>query len=331
MGPELLPEQAPPGMPQVPRLALERYHEGSRPGRRDDDRVLAMVVEGGGERGVISAGMGLVWEQLGLTRTVDVMYGVSSGAFTGLYMASGIGALGANNFERTANSDFSSLWRLLRQDEPVAKLDEYLIDGIISHHIPLLEAGLPDGPEFRAVGADVNERSVVVMAGFDTAREALQASRASASNPLLSGEPTVFRGREITDGGLLNSNPYDLALEAGATDVIVLRSRPVEYGKPGLPEPLVKALGPLLPNILALLMERSELYNRQAAKLLELSAEGGPVFQVVPSPDVPRISRTEHSVPKVRAGLKAGAQAMAAVFGIDGVELQQQPTVYAAG
>ncbi len=48
------------------QLAWRRAHAGSRPGARTDGAKLGLVVEGGGMRGVISAGSLMTLYELGL-------------------------------------------------------------------------------------------------------------------------------------------------------------------------------------------------------------------------------------------------------------------------
>ena len=64
---------------------VERAHKGSEPGRRSDDHSVALVVEGGIMRGVVSAGMLLGLEALGLRNSFDAVYGTSSGAANAAY------------------------------------------------------------------------------------------------------------------------------------------------------------------------------------------------------------------------------------------------------
>ena len=61
-------------------LILHRARTGSRPRHRDDGATVALCIEGGGMRGVVSAGMVVAIEQLGILRAFDRIYGASAGA-----------------------------------------------------------------------------------------------------------------------------------------------------------------------------------------------------------------------------------------------------------
>jgi len=58
---------------------------GSRPGHRTDPYKLGLVVQGGGMRGVVSAGALTVLHFLGLRRVFDATYGSSAGAMNLTY------------------------------------------------------------------------------------------------------------------------------------------------------------------------------------------------------------------------------------------------------
>lgn len=71
----------------VAKLLHERKRTGSEcsEGERPDGCKVALVVEGGGMRGCISAGMICAIHHLGLRDSVDVVYGSSAGSMIGAY------------------------------------------------------------------------------------------------------------------------------------------------------------------------------------------------------------------------------------------------------
>jgi predicted patatin/cPLA2 family phospholipase len=73
---------------EVLRALAARRRTGSWPGARDDGLRIALVIEGGGMRGVISAGMALTLDELGLVPAFDAVYGASAGAITGAWLLS---------------------------------------------------------------------------------------------------------------------------------------------------------------------------------------------------------------------------------------------------
>lgn len=63
-----------------------RYREDSRPGARSDDHKVALAVEGGGMRGVLSAAMVTAIKDRGLRNAFDEIYAVSAGAVNSAYL-----------------------------------------------------------------------------------------------------------------------------------------------------------------------------------------------------------------------------------------------------
>src|SRR4051794_4948860 len=103
-------------MPQHPtaKLLLDRRLAGSRPGARSDRRRVALIIEGGGMRGVVSAGMVAALEQLELQEVFDGVFGASAGAVTGAYFIAGQARYGTTIFyEDINNRKFIDLTRLL--------------------------------------------------------------------------------------------------------------------------------------------------------------------------------------------------------------------------
>src|ERR1700709_834693 len=73
----------------VVALIRRRREESSTPGHREDGRRIALVIEGGGMRGVVSAGMTAAIEQLGLRDAFDEVHGASAGAFNAAFLLAG--------------------------------------------------------------------------------------------------------------------------------------------------------------------------------------------------------------------------------------------------
>jgi Patatin-like phospholipase len=74
----------------VRELIQHRYQQQSMPGHRstNDTAILALSIEGGGMRGCVSAGMVAAIASLGLSNTIDRVYGSSAGSVVGAYFIS---------------------------------------------------------------------------------------------------------------------------------------------------------------------------------------------------------------------------------------------------
>jgi predicted acylesterase/phospholipase RssA len=73
---------------EVLRALAARHRAGSQPLARDDGLRIALIIEGGAMRGIISAGMALTLDELGLVPAFDAVYGASAGAITGAWLLS---------------------------------------------------------------------------------------------------------------------------------------------------------------------------------------------------------------------------------------------------
>jgi Patatin-like phospholipase len=73
---------------EVLRALASRAQAGSQPRARDDGLRIALAIEGGGMRGIISAGRALALHELGLVPAFDAVYGASAGAITGAWLLS---------------------------------------------------------------------------------------------------------------------------------------------------------------------------------------------------------------------------------------------------
>ena len=297
-------------------LIDQRVAEGSRPGQRSDNRILAIAIEGGGMSAAFSAGMCAAYEQLGLLDlTVDRIYGSSAGSLNGSYTAMGQAAIGAQNYVDTANFNFFNPGRLLL-GRSVINFD-FLFNKIIAKKRPYDLIKLNSGVEFKAIGVDLDTKSLELMSGFESEDEVMQAVRASCAIPLVGGREAVdFRGKHIADGGLLQSMPYQAAFDDGATDVLVFRSKPASYRKTGYHRAVVETAKrySLHPSVPDLLEHRPERYNSDAEYLQVATRSDSKLLQIAPPEDCSRVSQLEVSTKKVEQALAVGAESVKAVL-----------------
>jgi predicted patatin/cPLA2 family phospholipase len=292
-------------------LLLARAAERSRPRRRTDPYVVALVVEGGGMRGALTAGMCRVLEGAGLMASIDRVYGCSSGALSGCFAAAGQASLWAASFEDLACRTFIDPSRALR-GRPVIDL-EFLFDQVIARRRPLSDAGLASGPELRAVAVAASRAELRVLGDLGSAADVLAAARASCSIPVLTGAPPTFRGETLVDGGLLEPIPYRTALREGSTHVLVLRSRDAGYRAPPPGRIAERALARSHPELLPLLRSSSDRYNRDAAELER--APGHPqVRQIAVPPGSSIVPRFSIDRARIAASVQLGATTMMAAL-----------------
>jgi predicted patatin/cPLA2 family phospholipase len=295
-------------------LLRKRARAGSVPGRREDPHVVCLAVEGGGMRGAVPAGMCLALEEAGLIASFDRIYGCSSGALAGCFTAAGQAALWATSFEDAACRAFIDPRRALRR-RPVLDLG-YLFERVIRSRRPLSADGLARGPELRAIAVAEREAALRVLAGFTDPDDALAAVRASCTIPLLAGEPRLYRGERLVDGGLLEPIPYRTALREGATHVLVLRSRPATFRNPTRIRATELAVGRAHPRLAPLLRTCHARYNEHAAEL-EALAGGATVRQVAPPPGARLVGRFSVDAERIGESVRIGIASMRAALSLE--------------
>jgi predicted patatin/cPLA2 family phospholipase len=212
--------------PSVLDILRRRVARGSRAPHHDDGARVALCVEGGAMRGVISAGMVSALEHLGLTNVFDAVYGSSAGAINAAYFLAGQAAVGTTiYYEDINNTRFISLWRAVN-GRPIVDLG-FLIDEVAIRRKPLEVARVLAAPSPLAVMAtDAATGRPAVLRNFSTGRELLDAMRAGATMPIVAGHPAAFGAGTYFDASLTEPIPVPTAEAEGHTHILALLTRP---------------------------------------------------------------------------------------------------------
>jgi predicted patatin/cPLA2 family phospholipase len=216
----------------VIKTLLRRRAEGSRPGARNDDERVALVIEGGGMRGVVSAGMTSAIEQLGLRDAFDEVHGASAGAFNAAFLLAGQAAYLTTLYQHGfGDPRFVSVLRALRGG-PAFDMD-FVIEHVWTHDRPLrFDAIQASGIALHCTATDADRATIVDLTDLSADAEIRLALRASGRLPWLAGGPVSFRGMRLLDATLAEAIPVHAA-RAAATHLLVLQTRP--HGVPHTP------------------------------------------------------------------------------------------------
>ena len=289
--------------PRHPVLEVlrDRAREGSRPGSRQDPHRVAIVVEGGGMRGVVSAGMTAALERLGVTGCFDLVVGASAGAINGAALIAGVAREGAAAYHGPlASRKFVNPARALR-GRPVIDVGyvlEYASAGLdAGRH----ERVLASPVSLHCVAVSVETAETVTFSGMRSKTELYEAVLASSRMPWAGGPPVEIDGRRYVDGGLGSAIPVAEALAAGATHVLALQTRP--YGVPRRSASrladvlIVRHLRALNPALATLYRERVGSYERVVLDIERRSldwADGPPyVLGLRPPAGTPVVGQLE--------------------------------------
>ena len=306
----------------VVQAILRRRDEGSKPGQRADGRRIALVIEGGGMRGVVSAGMTAAIEQLGLRDAFDEVHGASAGAFNGAFLLAGqaayLTALYPHGF---GDPSFVNLRDTLRGRRPIFDMD-YVIGEVWRHQRPLrIDAILASGIDLHCTATDADSATIVDLTDLGDGDDIRCAMRASARLPWLAGPPVPFRGRRWLDATLAEAIPVHTA-QTTATDMLVLQTRPqgVQHTplSSGVARLTDRYLANINPALVQLRLTRSERYDELSAELAARATDPSarPAVCVIrPPADALQISQLENRVSALTTagshGLRAAWMALA--------------------
>ena len=299
----------------VVEIIRRRRAEGSRPGARRDRYRVALVIEGGGMRGVVSAAMTAALEQLGLRDAFDEVHGASAGAFNAAFFLAGQAAyLTALYLHGFGDPRFVSFVRAVRGG-PALDMD-YVISDVWTHQRPLrFETLRASSIELHCTATDADRADIVDLAELHEDEEIKCALRASGRLPWLAGPPVHFRGRRLLDATLAEAIPVKTPL-ASATHVLVLQTRPqgvTHAPLSGLVARLTdRYLQGINPTLVALRRTRSERYDELSAALAARAADrrASPSVCVIrPPAGALLVGQLEHRSPALETAASHGLRA----------------------
>jgi uncharacterized protein (TIGR00369 family) len=290
----------------VQEILAERH----RTGHTDDGATVALVIEGGGMRGIVSAAMAAVIEREGLLPSIDMIVGTSAGAVNAAALAVGAaGAMAESYAEVFASPEFIDVRRLVR-GRPA-------IDGsrIVNHVDQLFDVGSAAGGAWNdrlvMVATDVDTGRTEALTGFTDRTDLISSIQASGSLPLLGGDPVVLRGRRWLDGGIVEAVPIVTAAARGATHALVLATRPPgtqpSYGPAdALAERYLRRLNP---ELAAAYRGRPHRYRETLQQVRDGWCHGLSTLALTPRPSDPLPARLERDRAALRAARTAATDA----------------------
>lgn len=243
----------PAGGHPVLEALLARKRSESVPGERTDGMRIGLAVEGGGMKGVISAGACGEILRSGFADCFDAVYGSSAGAMNlTYYLANQPEGIRAYE-EDLVDGGFLDLRRLPalnrgrkgrkgKRNEDGADEDDdeekvqpamdvsYLVDGVMDGTTNralrwdlLMNSRVP----LKVVATSLDTLTPVVLEGpWRGVEDLKQCLKASAAVPTLAGpEPVMWRGQRLVDAAVMEPVPVHAAIADGCTHVLVLCTR----------------------------------------------------------------------------------------------------------
>jgi len=217
--------------PTVIELLHARHANGSVPGARNDNAKIGLIIEGGGMRGAVSAGMVAGLESIGLLHCFDTVYGSSAGTINGAYFIAGQARYCTTIYYQDINNrTFINLARLFG-DTPALSL-EFLLDAVAERIKPLHWDKVINSPiPLIAVASSLIDGRAVALSSFKSKDDLRECLRASARIPVMAGRPVEHRGMRLWDALVYEPIPAKTAIEDQCTHILALLTRPARHAR----------------------------------------------------------------------------------------------------
>ena len=248
----------------------------------------ALILEGGGMRGLYTAGVLDILMKNDIY--TDIAVGVSAGALFGInYKSMQIGRVLRYNIKYAGNPNYTGWKSLLKTGNLMNK--EFWFEDIPFKLDPMdCETYRKNKTEFHAVVTNLQNGKAEYKSIFDLENsECMEYLRASGSLPFCS-KPVIVNGIPYLDGGIADSIPLKEYFKNGYEKAIVVLTRPANYRKNGG----IYGAGLFYkkyPEFVKTLSSRNAIYNEQC-DYVEMLEKEGKIIVIRPSEFVD-ISRTE--------------------------------------
>ncbi len=259
-----------------------------------------LVLEGGGMRGIYTAGVLDVFMEHGIG--FDGVIGTSAGAVHGCSFISGQKGRSIRYYKKYCNEPrFMSIKSFIKTGNVVEtefayhelpeRLDPYDYEGFKRNPTP-----------FYAVCTNLESGKAEYIQITDMLTQ-IDVMRASASLPYFS-QIVEIGGKKYLDGGCADAVAIDAFIEMGYNKNVVVLTRPESYVKKPEMRGVARIKYRKFPNFVKLLKRRHEIYNNTMERIKSLE-ESGDIFVIRPEKDLPA-SRMEHDASVIEATYNCG-------------------------
>ncbi len=275
---------------------------------------LALVVEGGGFKGIYTGAMLAELESYGISPSVfDIIVGSSAGSFNAAYYVAGQAQKGVCVYaDHLHQNKFVSYMGWL-QGRPIMNLD--VLFSITSEAVPLNWRRVVDAKKLYVVATEPHSSRPQLLGPARTPSELLEHVRLSAHVPYISGRLPRRAEGPLFDGSFLAPLPIEQAAELGATHVLALSTRQLNSWRNRLKSTekvALKAVGRRYPNFEKAINDHVALNPHRVRSHLQAMTGGNTSMSlcVVDSPDAPKVRRTEKRTAVLLQALEAGRESM---------------------
>ena len=255
----------------------------------------ALVLEGGGLRGVFTCGVLDAFMERGIQFPLTV--GVSAGACNGLsYMSGQKGRAKASNIDLMDKYHYIGLKYLLTQGciMDFKLLFEEFPEKIIPYDY---DAYFANPNRFVMVTTNCLTGKAEYLEERKDPRRVMEIVRASSSLPFVT-QITYVDSVPMLDGGICDSIPVEYVLAQGFKDITVILTRNRGYRKSEKPNPFLRLFYRKYPKLQDAIANRNREYNR-TMDLIEHLEEEGKITVIRPLKPI-EVDRMEKDTAKLR-------------------------------
>ena len=259
-----------------------------------DDSPAALVLEGGGLRGVFTCGVLDCFMDHGIR--FPFIVGVSAGACNGLsYMSGQRGRAKSSNIDLMGEYKYVGMKYLLTQG---CIMDyKLLFEDFPEKIIPYdYEAYFANPTRFVMVTANCLTGKAEYMEEKASSERVMSIVRASSSLPFVS-KITYVDGIPMLDGGIVDSIPLEYAFSQGYEQAVVVLTRNRGYRKKESSMKMAKVFYRRYPALQKALSQRNAVYNR-TMELVESLEDQGRIIVIRPQKPV-QVGRMEKDTAKL--------------------------------
>lgn len=261
-----------------------------------------LVLEGGGMRGMFTAGVIDVMMEQGIE--YDGAVGVSAGAVFGCnYKSRQIGRGIRYNKRFCADKRYCGMESLLKTGDYYSREFCYR-DVPLKYDLFDFDTYDSNPMEFYVVCTDIETGKPFYHKHIASEDQDFAYLRASASMPLVSNIVEVD-GTKLLDGGISDSIPVQFMMDLGYDRNVAILTQPASYTKKkNEMMPLVKVKYRKYPNLIRVMENRHKAYNQTLALITRLERQGK-LFVIRPDRALP-VSRTEKDPERIQQAYDIG-------------------------
>lgn len=251
-------------------------------------KKTGLVLEGGGMRGIYSAGVLDVFLEHGIS--FDGVIGVSAGAIHGCSFVSEQKGRSIRYYKKySRDKRFMSFWNLLRTGDIAG--ERFCYHDLPEKLDPYDYAAFDrSGTEFYVTCSNLETGNAEYLRIHDMKKQ-IDLMRASASLPYVS-RTVDMDGMKLLDGGCCDSIPVMAFRQMGFKKTVVVLTRHRGYRKEPESTRLAGIVYRKYPKFVKALENRHNTYNETILRIEELE-QAGEIFVIRPSREL-SIGRTEH-------------------------------------